>query len=284
MTTIALDLDDTLVDTTSVLLDWLEARTGNRLADDRLAAYALGADAAETDAIVAAFHADQMDRKIHPLDGAVDACRKLDEAGYRLVVVTSRKTAFSAHTLDLVERCFPGIFAEIHSIGYTADKATTLRDLDAALFIDDHFRHIEQAATAGIPSILFRDLPWSRKRDWPIVPPIGPRLSRSPLCWFDASDCRRAVWTCSQRDGTNSRLLRMMAATREPRRALWPRRTRLPRGDLPWARRGHNSPAEWPGCRIAEGGSTRWGRRNRPTNGARLRSWRHGCAILSKSR
>jgi phosphoglycolate phosphatase-like HAD superfamily hydrolase len=167
MTTIALDLDDTLVDTTSVLLDWIEARTGLRLPDEKLVAYELGADAAETDAIVAAFHADEMDRQIHAVEGAAEACRRLDAAGFRLVVVTSRKAAISAYTIDLVERCFPGTFAEIHSIGYTADKAATLRHLEAGLFIDDHFRHVESAAAAGIPSILFRDLPWNRKRPWP---------------------------------------------------------------------------------------------------------------------
>lgn len=167
MTTIALDLDDTLVDTTSVLLDWIEGRTGRRLPDERLVAYELGTDAAETDAIVAAFHADRMDREIRALDGAAEACRQLATSGFRLVVVTSRKAEISAHTIDLVERCFPATFAEIHSIGYTVDKAATLRDRDVALFIDDHFRHVAQAASAGIPSILFRDLPWNRNRTWP---------------------------------------------------------------------------------------------------------------------
>jgi len=167
MTTIALDLDDTLVDTTSVLLDWIEARTGMRLPDEKLGTYELGVDAAETDAIVAAFHADRMDQKIRALGGAAEACRSLDAAGFRLVVVTSRKAAISAHTIELVERCFPDTFAEIHSIGYTADKTAMLRKLDAALFIDDHFRHVALAASAGIPSILFRDLPWNRSKPWP---------------------------------------------------------------------------------------------------------------------
>jgi FMN phosphatase YigB (HAD superfamily) len=165
--TIALDLDDTLVDTTSVLLAWLERRTGKRLADAKLVAYELGTDAAETDALVAAFHAERMDQEIHALDGAAEACRSLVQASFRLVVVTSRKSEMSARTVDLVERCFPDIFAEIRSIGYTADKSATLRDLDAALFVDDHFRHVERAFAAGIPSILFRDLPWSRDKVWP---------------------------------------------------------------------------------------------------------------------
>jgi phosphoglycolate phosphatase-like HAD superfamily hydrolase len=147
--------------------DWIAGRTGKRLPDEKLAAYELGADAAETDAIVAAFHAERMDREIRALEGAAEACRRLDESGFRLVVVTSRKATISAHTIDLVERCFPDTFAEIHSIGYTADKAATLRDLAAGLFIDDHYRHVVLAAGAGIPSILIRDLPWNRSRPWP---------------------------------------------------------------------------------------------------------------------
>jgi HAD superfamily hydrolase (TIGR01509 family) len=167
MTTIALDLDDTLVDTTSVLVAWFETRTGRRLPDEKLETYELGANAAETDALVAAFHAERMDERIRALDGAAEACRSLGEAGFRLVVVTSRKATISAHTIDLVERCFPNVFAEVRSIGYTADKAVTLRDLDAALFVDDHSRHVERAAAAGVPSILFGNLPWNRKSAWP---------------------------------------------------------------------------------------------------------------------
>ncbi len=167
MTTIALDLDDTLVDTTSVLLDWIEGRTGRRLPDAKLVAYELGVDAAATDAIVAAFHAERMDAEIRALDGAAEACRSLAAAGFRLVVVTSRKATISAHTIDLVERCFPDTFAEIHSIGYTADKTAMLQNLDPGLFIDDHFRHVAGAAAAGIPAILFRDLPWNRDKPWP---------------------------------------------------------------------------------------------------------------------
>lgn len=167
MTTIALDLDDTLVDTTSVLLDWIEARLGFRLPEEKLVTYELGATPRETDALVAAFHADRMDLRIRAVEGAAEACRQLGEAGFRLVVVTSRRPDISSHTADLVDRLFPDVFAEIHAIGYTADKAAVLRNLEAGVFIDDHFRHVERAAAAGVPSILFRDLPWNRGRSWP---------------------------------------------------------------------------------------------------------------------
>jgi phosphoglycolate phosphatase-like HAD superfamily hydrolase len=163
---IALDLDDTLVDTVAVLLDWIEARHGYRINDERRVGYQLGADHSQTTAIVNAFHADQADKKICALDGAVEACRRLGDSGFELVIVTSRKPDISAQTIDLVDRLFPNTFTEIHTVGGQPNKSATLRAIGAALLIDDNFRHIHRAAAAGVPTILFRDLPWNRQIPW----------------------------------------------------------------------------------------------------------------------
>ncbi|MGA2636355.1 hypothetical protein [Methylocella sp.] len=91
MKTIALDLDDTLVDTIATLLDWIEESRGYRVDEARLATYQLGADEKQTSEIVNGFYNAQAHQKIAAVTGAPEACRSLKDAGFELVVVTARK-------------------------------------------------------------------------------------------------------------------------------------------------------------------------------------------------
>jgi hypothetical protein len=56
MKTIALDLDDTLVDTIAALLGFIEETRGFRVDETRLAAYQLGADEKQTAEIISEFY------------------------------------------------------------------------------------------------------------------------------------------------------------------------------------------------------------------------------------
>jgi phosphoglycolate phosphatase-like HAD superfamily hydrolase len=165
--TIALDLDDTLVDTIATLLEWIEESRGYRVDEARLASYQLGVDETQTIEIVNGFYDAQAHHKIAAVAGASDACRSLRGAGFELVVVTARKPEVAALTDALVERLFPGVFAAVHAVGHQSDKVKTLRAVGAKLLIDDNVRQIKRAADAGVPTILFGDLPWNRGVAWP---------------------------------------------------------------------------------------------------------------------
>ncbi len=167
MKTIALDLDDTLVDTIKTLLDWIEECRGYRVDEARLAVYQLGADEKETIEIVNAFYEAQAHQKISAAMGAFEACGVLKDAGFKLVVVTARKPEAAPVTNALVDRLFPNIFAEVHSVGHQPDKVRTLRAIGARLLIDDNARQIRRAADAGVPAVLFGHLPWNRDFAWP---------------------------------------------------------------------------------------------------------------------
>ena len=167
MKTIALDLDDTLVDTIATLLDWIEESRGYRVDEARLATYQLGADEKQTSEIVNGFYDAEAHRKIAAVAGAPEACRSLKEAGFELVVVTARKPEAAAVTNALVERLFPGVFAGVHSVGHHPDKVKALRAIGARLLIDDNARQIRRAADAGVPTVLFGHLPWNRDFAWP---------------------------------------------------------------------------------------------------------------------
>ncbi len=167
MNTIALDLDDTLVDTISTLLDWIEQAHGYRVDEERLATYQLGADEKHTAEIVDAFYDAAAHQEIGAVPGAAAGCRSLKDAGFQLVVVTARKPEAAAVTNALVDRLFPGVFADVHSVGHQPDKVKALRKAGARLLIDDNARQIRRAADAGIPTILFGHLPWNRAVAWP---------------------------------------------------------------------------------------------------------------------
>ncbi len=165
--TIALDLDDTLVDTMTALVDWIEETRGYRVDESRLAGYQLGDDIQQTMAIFEAFHAGDAHHKIGAVAGAVDGCRALTAAGFQLVVVTARKPDMVEKTNALIARLFPGVFKDVHCVGHQPDKTALLRSINASVLIDDNFRQIRRAFEAGIPTVLFGDLPWNRGIFWP---------------------------------------------------------------------------------------------------------------------
>lgn len=165
--TIALDLDDTLVDTIATLLDWIEESRGYRVDEARLAAYQLGVDQQQTAEIVNGFYDALAHQKIGAVAGAPEACRTLKDAGFELVVITARKPEAAAVTDMLVERLFPGVFAGVYAVGHQTDKVKALRTVGARLLIDDNARQIRCAADAGVPAILFGHLPWNRDIAWP---------------------------------------------------------------------------------------------------------------------
>jgi hypothetical protein len=81
--------------------------------------------------------------------------------------VTARKPQAMAVTDALVQRLFPGVFAAVHAVGHHPDKVKTLRAIGASLLIDDNARQIRRAADAGVPAVLFGNLPWNRDIAWP---------------------------------------------------------------------------------------------------------------------
>lgn len=167
MTTVAIDLDDTLIDTHSVLFDWIERTRGFRVDPAHLAAYQLGASEAETEAIIADFYAATAHDALAALEGAQASCLALRAAGARLIIVTARRPEAAPVTERLVERLFPGLFAELRAVGHQPDKVKALRAARARLLIDDNPRQIRRAADAGVPTILFGERPWNREVAWP---------------------------------------------------------------------------------------------------------------------
>ncbi|PON39200.1 5'(3')-deoxyribonucleotidase [Trema orientale] len=107
---------------------------------------------------------------IHPLPGAQKALHKLSRF-CNLSVVTSRQNAIKDHTIEWIERHYPGLFQEIHFgnhfalDGVSRPKSDICRSLGAKFLIDDNPRYAIECAEVGIRVLLFdyeNSYPWCK--------------------------------------------------------------------------------------------------------------------------
>lgn len=107
---------------------------------------------------------------IHPLPGAQTAIQKLSRF-FNLSIVTSRQNVIKDHTIEWIEKNFPGLFHEIHFgnhfalDGISRPKSEICRSLNAKVLIDDNPRYAIECAEIGIKVLLFdyeNSYPWSK--------------------------------------------------------------------------------------------------------------------------
>ncbi|XP_021277105.1 uncharacterized protein LOC110411320 [Herrania umbratica] len=107
---------------------------------------------------------------IHPIPGAQAALHKLSRL-CNLSVVTSRQNVIKEHTIEWLEKHFPGLFQEIHFgnhfalDGESRPKSEICRLLGAKILIDDNPRYAVECAQVGIRVLLFdyeNSYPWSK--------------------------------------------------------------------------------------------------------------------------
>ncbi|KAJ6827018.1 uncharacterized protein M6B38_370185 [Iris pallida] len=107
---------------------------------------------------------------IHPIPGALHALRELSTF-CSLSVVTSRQNVIKDHTLEWIEKHYPGLFQEIHFgnhfalDGQSRPKSEICRSLGAQVLIDDNPRYALECAGVGIRVLLFdydNSYPWCK--------------------------------------------------------------------------------------------------------------------------
>ncbi|CAN4084884.1 unnamed protein product [Withania somnifera] len=107
---------------------------------------------------------------IRPIPGAQRTLQKL--SGFcNLSIVTSRQNAIKDHTIEWIERHYPGLFQDIHFgnhfalNGKSRAKSDICRSLGANVLIDDNPRYAIECAEVGIKVLLFdyeNSYPWSK--------------------------------------------------------------------------------------------------------------------------
>ncbi|KAJ4953650.1 hypothetical protein NE237_030482 [Protea cynaroides] len=107
---------------------------------------------------------------IHPIPGAQEILHKLSSF-CDLSVVTSRQNVIKDHTIEWIEKHYPGLFREIHFgnhfalDGKSRPKSDICRSLGAQVLIDDNPRYAVECAEAGIRVLLFdyqNSYPWCK--------------------------------------------------------------------------------------------------------------------------
>ncbi|XAR51123.1 hypothetical protein NMG60_11005666 [Bertholletia excelsa] len=107
---------------------------------------------------------------IHPIPGAQQALQKISRF-CDLSVVTSRQNAIKDHTIEWIEKHYPGLFQEIHFgnhfalEGKSRRKSDICRSLAARVLIDDNPRYAIECAEVGIRVLLFdykNSYPWCK--------------------------------------------------------------------------------------------------------------------------
>ncbi|KAL4285461.1 hypothetical protein GQ457_16G001990 [Hibiscus cannabinus] len=107
---------------------------------------------------------------IHPLPGAQLALHKLSRF-CNLSVVTSRQNVIKDHTIEWLEKHYPGLFQEIHFgnhfalDGTSRPKSEICRSLGAKILIDDNPRYALECAQVGVRVLLFdyeNSYPWCK--------------------------------------------------------------------------------------------------------------------------
>ncbi|XVF88977.1 hypothetical protein PTKIN_Ptkin19aG0094800 [Pterospermum kingtungense] len=107
---------------------------------------------------------------IHPIPGAQRVLHNL--SGFcNLSVVTSRQNVIKDHTIDWLEKHYPGLFQEIHFgnhfalDGESRPKSEICRLLGSKILIDDNPRYAVECAQVGIRVLLFdyeSSYPWCK--------------------------------------------------------------------------------------------------------------------------
>ncbi|XP_077236510.1 haloacid dehalogenase-like hydrolase (HAD) superfamily protein [Tasmannia lanceolata] len=115
---------------------------------------------------------------IHPIPGAQEALLRLSTF-CNLSVVTSRQNAIKDHTIEWIEKHYPGLFQEIHFgnhfalDGQSRPKSDICRSLGAQVLIDDNPRYATECAEIGVKVLLFdydNSYPWCKTGSAPLHP------------------------------------------------------------------------------------------------------------------
>jgi uncharacterized HAD superfamily protein len=168
---IAVDLDDSLVDTISQLVLFHNDRYGTCLKKEDFNSCdytdTWGGTRSDNVIKIREFFKSNYFRDIAPVAGAQEALTILKEKGHNLFIVTGRENHFNQITYALVEKYFFNIFSGIyHTNAYSEGlirikKSTVCKDLNASIIIEDDFVHILDCASSGIKVLVYNTL-WNQ--------------------------------------------------------------------------------------------------------------------------
>jgi 5'(3')-deoxyribonucleotidase len=172
---IAIDIDDTLADSTESLRIIANQRTGSNLPPDAYKVKGeywgyyerVWAEHGIDTKYSFAQHKAEMEKDHSDLlvvEGAVDAVKRLSQT-YQIVLITARDRSWEAATRRWLEARFSDTQYELHFIEHHHDdtgltKGQLCKQLGVELLIDDHDAHCVSALNEGVGAIRFGTYGW----------------------------------------------------------------------------------------------------------------------------
>jgi len=172
---LAFDLDDTLIDTFSVLLASCNQTYGENFQKEEFVSHNFASvwkiTGEQWKIRFCDFDQTKAARDIPILPGAQKMIAHLAQY-YYLHIVTSRPVEVAKQTRKLVLRYFPDMFSGIHfctkdwGSTHICSKNEMCASLGAIALIDDHPKHVGLCVEAGLKVCVF-DQPWNQPHHYP---------------------------------------------------------------------------------------------------------------------
>jgi uncharacterized HAD superfamily protein len=170
---IAIDCDDVIVPTASLIIDHYNKTYGTKVS---LNDYYImsnpnwNVDLDEGISRINRYMESEEYQRATPFVEAIEIIRKLSRS-HELHVITGRADFLIKGTEHMLAEHFPDIFASIEFTNFYGEtprqKSEVCRELGIDLLIDDHVHHARTVAECGIDVLLFGNYPWNQAKDLP---------------------------------------------------------------------------------------------------------------------
>lgn len=174
---VAVDIDEVLCHFIPGLAEFHNSEYGGTLTSESFVSYQFHEvwGGTESDCVVKMetfFQSDYFLKDLNPVDGAYEALKALKETfPIELHLVTARQLTLEEQTKAWISKHYPDLFTDIHfgnhysSSGKKRSKPEMCKEIKAVCLIDDSQVYAGQCAKENIPTILFGNYAWNKRRD-----------------------------------------------------------------------------------------------------------------------
>jgi uncharacterized HAD superfamily protein len=169
MAKIHVDIDDTIADTTSVILQYLKVKHNLLLEKSSLTFhnYLDKILKTETNRYIRDFEDGNFHNDIVPIQNSVEIISKLSKK-HELIIISGRRLNLKEKTTKWVDKFFPNCFKEIHLVNQYPEegeerglpKHELCKNLKCDFSIEDDFNTALKIASLGI-KVLLMNQPWN---------------------------------------------------------------------------------------------------------------------------
>jgi 5'(3')-deoxyribonucleotidase len=173
---IAIDCDDVLVPTASLILDHYNRTYSTSIAlkdfySKDLSVWGVS-DVATAIERVEAYTKTEEYQHTKPFEDSIEPIRELSNY-HELHLVTGRADFLTVATTNMLTEHFPDLFTSLEFTNFFGQKARSKADvctqLNVDYLIEDHLHHAKVVAGCGTNVLLFGDYPWNQTDE--VLPP-----------------------------------------------------------------------------------------------------------------